>query len=372
MTPSSLVNNWGNEFDKWLGKASQPKRVVVKKGGEEGIQQIKAFCASKPNLSEILIISYDLFRMNISHLKAARALELLVVDEGHRLKNTEGSKTMTALECLPVESRLCITATPIQNNLQDLYTLVNFVCPGLLGDLNTFRRDYERPIMACGEKGCTADQKRHGTEQSRVLDRIVKTIMLRRLQKDTLKKLLPPRHDYLLFVRPTQLQCRKYLEITRQHGLNSISRGGASSEALTALIALRKVCAHPFLLKASSEHQSDPSQRINSKAVVDVSQSGKLMVLQSLLREIRVNAPDDKVVIVSNFTSTLTLIEELILKKASNFPSLRLDGKVDAKNRQNIVDTFNRVPTDMTFALVRAHEDLLFNNKCILIKFVWF
>jgi SNF2 family DNA or RNA helicase len=81
--PSSLVKNWAQEFDKWIGKASQPKRVIIK-GGEEGIRQIKAFSVVKPKYqSEILILSYDLFRINQDCLKGIKKVGLLVVDEGN-------------------------------------------------------------------------------------------------------------------------------------------------------------------------------------------------------------------------------------------------------------------------------------------------
>ena len=132
--------NWAKEFDKWLGKAGQPKRVVCKGGGEEGIRTLKSFCARKPQQSEILIISYDLFRMQSALFQNVQKVRLLVVDEGHRLKNTNGSLTLTALESLPCDARLCITATPIQNCLSDFYNIANFVCPGVLGDLATFRK----------------------------------------------------------------------------------------------------------------------------------------------------------------------------------------------------------------------------------------
>jgi hypothetical protein len=138
--PSSLTTNWSKEFDKWIGKASQPKRVVVKKGGENGLKKIRAFVPIKPRLAEVLIISYDLFRMNSDVLTQAKQIGLLVVDEGHKLKNSAGSLTMTALQQLPCEARILISGTPIQNVLTEFHTVADFVCPGLLGDLEKFRR----------------------------------------------------------------------------------------------------------------------------------------------------------------------------------------------------------------------------------------
>ena len=138
--PSSLVSNWAKEFDKWIGKASQPKRVPVKVGGEAAIQLIRSFVKIKPNQAEVLIVSYDMFRMNVDLLGPARQIGLLVVDEGHKLKNTAGSQTMDALSSMPANARLLITGTPIQNNLSEFHTVANFVCPGLLGDIGSFRK----------------------------------------------------------------------------------------------------------------------------------------------------------------------------------------------------------------------------------------
>lgn len=85
--PSSLVMNWAAEFDKWIGKASQPKRVIIK-GGEEGVKQKKTFSVVKPKYqSEVLIISYDLFRIYIESLRDIRKVGLLVVDEGNWTKS---------------------------------------------------------------------------------------------------------------------------------------------------------------------------------------------------------------------------------------------------------------------------------------------
>jgi DNA repair and recombination protein RAD54 and RAD54-like protein len=197
--PSSLVQNWAREFDKWLGRASLPKRVVVKKGGQVGLQVIRGFVPIKPNQSEILIISYDLFRMNATILEEAKQVGLLVVDEGHRLKNSSGSMTMSALNNLDCEARLLISGTPVQNNLSEFHAVANFVCPGILGSLVDFRRDFERPITTANRKDATREQRQHGADRSRALDDVIKAFLLRRLAKDVLADMLPPRTELLLF-----------------------------------------------------------------------------------------------------------------------------------------------------------------------------
>ncbi len=361
--PASLVNNWAREFDKWLGNVGLPKRVVIKKGGEEGIRQLKAFCTIKPsNISEVLIVSYDLFRMKAAIFKHVQRVALLVVDEGHRLKNTSGSLTMTALESLPCEARLCITATPIQNNLGDMYTIVNFVCPGVFGDIATFRRVYERPITAVSNKRnrCTCDQIRKGEESRRILDKILQSVMLRRLQKDVLTKLLPPRHEFLLFCRPTTRQ-RNLYETTAKFNDKA---GESSQEVLTALMKLRKICTHPNLLESTQPGK------------FDCEGSGKLVVLRDLIFQMREKEPTDKVVIVSNFTSTLTVIEEAILKQSKlNF--LRLDGSINSADRQSLVDTFNRTSASMNFALTLSSKaggvglNLIGANRLIMVDPDW-
>ena len=95
---------------------------------------------SNKSIVPVLIISYDLFRMNSTILSKSKNIAMLVVDEGHRLKNTSGSLTLSALQSLNCKARLVITGTPVQNNLSEFYTVVNFVNPGILGDLKSFRK----------------------------------------------------------------------------------------------------------------------------------------------------------------------------------------------------------------------------------------
>ena len=329
---------------------------MVKKGGEEGLQKIKAFGVIKPSkISEVLIVSYDLFRMKAATLKNVQRVALLVVDEGHRLKNTSGSLTMTALESLPCNARLCITATPIQNNLGDMYTIVNFVCPGVLGDIATFRREYERPITRISSKRntCTAEHIRIGEESRRRLDRIIQSLMLRRLQKDILNNLLPPRHVFLLFCRPTPQQRKLYKNVSKFHDSQGLAGTGESSqEALAALMGLRKICTHPKLLECPHSVSDNGAAK---PGTIDCERSGKLMVLRDIILEMREKEPTDKVVIISNFTSTLTIVEDAILRKL-NLNFLRLDGSISSANRQPLVDTFNRTSANVNFALTLSSK----------------
>ena len=346
--PSSLVRNWEAEFDKWLGKASQPKRVVIRTGGEEGLQKIKAFAGNQSQkrahrVGQVLIVSYDLFRMHTSVIQQAvdGAIGVLLVDEGHRLKNTSGSHTMTALESLQADSRLLISASPVQNNLSEFYSLVEFVRPGLLGDLSSFRKEFERPISAANRKNATMADRESADRQSRALEALTKSTILRRLQSEVLASVLPARTEVLLFCKLSDDQRLLYQSLTADR-LKYLPGPGSSPDALETLTKLRKLCTHPTLLEETTTGKSSPC---------DLSSSGKLAVLSLLLREIRSSADDDKVVIVSNFTSALSFIEELILKP-NNLSYLRLDGSVNAQNRQTLVDTFNRTSAARSFCFL--------------------
>lgn len=327
--PSSLVGNWVKEFDQWLGPEGQPKRVPLKKGDATyNSSSMKSFLCSKTG--QVVILSYDLFRLHSHHFSGGstpKNFALLVVDEGHRLKNTSGSLTLSALEELPTDARLILSATPIQNNLGEFYTLSNFCRPGILGDLSAFRQRFERPIL-------NAATQRHGPPcaAQQELDHITSTFLLRRLQKDVLQSLIPPRTEVLLFCRPTPLQCQYYQEI--------VAAGAESNDALSALTSLRKVCSHPVLY-APYDDQRNSFRAEHGSTPSDVALSGKLVVLQALLHSVVQAGDSSKVVIVSNFTSALSLVETLLFQPLG-YSYVRLDGSTGVDDRQALVDRFNK------------------------------
>jgi len=292
----------------------------------------------------VLIISYDLFRINSALLSQSTNIGLLVVDEGHRLKNTSGTKILSALNALKCSARLLLSGTPIQNDLSEFYNVANFVLPGILGDLNRFRREIERPISDSSKKDASESQKEEGRIVSKLFDKITGAFMIRRLQKDILKTLLPPRHVTLLFCRPSAEQCRLYKKLT----------AGAISDSLSTLTKLRKLCSHPDLLNDPCTSMTKAGVN-RSQNVSSSSQAGKLDVLEGLLSAIRTENPIDKVIIVSNFTTALTIIEDYLLKK-NGWTSVRLDGTTEQSTRQTFVDSFNRSSADNGFVFLLSSK----------------
>lgn len=125
--PSSLVGNWSQEISKWL-KGLHSKTTFVKSAQKD--RQVYDFIKGDSSTHPLLVISYENFRSVAEHLNKLRNWEAIVCDEGHRLKNADLTQTSLALGNCVAQRRLVLTGTPIQNNLDELYSVVNFVCPG--------------------------------------------------------------------------------------------------------------------------------------------------------------------------------------------------------------------------------------------------
>jgi len=182
--------------------------------------------------------------------------------------------------------------------------------------------------------------------------------MIRRLQKDILKSLLPPRFETLLFCRPSQKQQELYKYLTK----------GPILDSLSTLTNLRKLCSHPDLLQEETH--------ISNIAQGSCSESGKLNVLEGLLDAIRNNCPSDKVIVISNFTSALTVISDYILQRRG-WKSVRLDGTTEQSARQTIVDSFNRSSAESCFVFLLSSKaggcglNLTGANRLIMYDLDW-
>lgn len=208
-------------------------------------------------------------------------------------------------------------------------------------------------MSAANKKNATREEKERGRFQSKALEEITRTFVIRRLQKDILKSLLPPRVELLLFCQPSDKQADLYRDISDRA---TRSVGGRDENPLIFLTELRKLCTHPSLLGEESSTNNDPSL------------SGKLLVLAGLIDSIREHHPTDKVVIISNLTSALSVIEASILRK-KNLPFVRLDGTVELTVRQPLVDSFNNGSVNHSFAFLLSSKAGEIICYCFALKY---
>ncbi|XP_038600612.1 DNA repair and recombination protein RAD54B isoform X2 [Tachyglossus aculeatus] len=347
VTPGSLVNNWKKEFQKWLGT----ERIKVFSVDQE--HKVEEFIKSP--FYSVLIISYEMLLRSLEQIKNID-FSLLICDEGHRLKNNS-IKTTTALISLSCDRRIILTGTPVQNDLQEFYALIEFVNPGILGSLSTYRKIYEEPIIRSREPSATKEEKELGEKRAAELTRLTGMFILRRTQ-EVINKYLPPKIESVVFCRPAALQIELYRKLLNSRAISFCLQGMLeNSPHLVCIGALKKLCNHPCLLfkaikeKGCNSTRDDFEESNVYEGLVDVfppdyspvtfpeMDSGKLRVLIRLLAVIRELSPSEKVVLVSNYTQTLTILQEIC--RRHGYAHTRLDGQTPVSQRQHIVDGFN-------------------------------
>lgn len=301
IAPSSLVKNWYMEVHKWLGQDSLTMLAI----GENKSKISSDLDDFKRSKVDLLIISYTQALRNIDVLCDTKELDLIICDEGHRLKNSE-IKTTKALMKLKSKRKIILSGTPIQNDLEEFYSMIEFVNPGILGEREKFRKVFEEPIMAGRQPGATEKEKAIGDARSKMLSSLTSIFILRRTA-DILRKYLPPKVEYTVFCRLAPLQKAIYRAIVREK-MKVALETGRRDDALSSITMLKKLCNHPSLVysmcqknpeanKATLEAFPAKFQALESNPQL----SGKFLLLDSLLKEIR-KRTKDRIVIVSNYT----------------------------------------------------------------------
>uniref|UniRef100_A0A8C5A0X6 RAD54 homolog B n=1 Tax=Gadus morhua TaxID=8049 RepID=A0A8C5A0X6_GADMO len=341
VAPGSLVQNWGAEFNKWLGR----ERISVYAVDQD--HRIEQFVACP--LHSVLVISYE---MLLRSLEQVQKLEfgLIVCDEGHRLKNSS-IKTSSAISGLSCRRRVILTGTPVQNDLQEFYAIIELVNPGILGSCAAYRKVFEEPILRSRQPSCTEEERVLGEERATELSRLTSMFVLRRTQ-EIINCYLPPRHDWTLFCGATALQTELYQQLLGHRVFRACLQGsGQTHTHLACITALKKLCNHPGLLHATAKADSGSVENTlyeglaalfpedYSSGGLSTADSGKLLVLADLLTAIRHISPSDRVVVVSNYTQTLDLLQDLCVHMGYTF--CRLDGQTPTNQRQRLVDNFN-------------------------------
>eukprot|EP00899_Mesostigma_viride_P004693 jgi/Mesvir1/14224/Mv09671-RA.2 len=363
--PSSLVGNWGQEVRKWLG-TERLNAMCIHSGSTQGEAREKVLDFKNGAVWPLLIISYELVRKHSAAIAAARP-GVVICDEGHRLKNSAGNKTIDALVALDCAKRVILTGTPIQNNLEEFYALMEFIAPGLMGTLASFRRLYAEPIMAGRDRKATPEEQAVGAARSEELKRQTALLLLRR-GAEVNRAYLPPKSEYIVFCRMSPLQARLYELTLQSQVVSSILAGAAvavsgraqANNPLLAIGHLRKLSNHPDLLyKAAGsgrggedeDEEFDGGNDMGLSAVTlqhfppdyqpgVVEYSGKLVTLRLLLQGVADDPGcDDRFVVCSLYTRTLDVIEAMC--RGQGWKTCRLDGQTGVALRQAMVNAFN-------------------------------
>ena len=281
VAPTSLMGNWQAEAARFA-----PGLRVLLLHGTERLQRFGEIGAH-----DLVLTTYALLPRDEAQLRAHR-FHLLILDESQYIKNSR-SKAAQAAALLPAEHRLCLTGTPLQNHLGELWAQFHFLMPGLLGDEKTFNANFRKPIEKHGDAGRNA-----------FLVRRIRPFLLRRT-KDAVAKELPAKTEMVREVELTGLQRDLYetvrLAMDRKVRDAIASKGVARSQIviLDALLKLRQVCCDPRLVKGYAT-RSAPSAKL----------SELMEMIVELLGEGR------KILVFSQFTSMLALIEAELQARA--------------------------------------------------------
>ncbi|XP_043266891.1 transcriptional regulator ATRX-like [Venturia canescens] len=280
--PLSTVLNWTNEFKIWLENVPDGDDIEVyeltktKKNYER-----KHYLQNWQRTGGVMIIGYEMFRNLINTGKRVRkniqdALlqclvdpgpDLIVCDEGHLLKNedTALSKAMRRVKTL---RRIVLTGTPLQNNLIEYHCMVQFVKPNLLGTKKEFANRFENPITNGQFDNSTEYDVRLMKKRAHVLHKMLEG-SVQRLDYSVLTPFLPPKQEYVIFVRLTKVQIKMY-----RHYLDNYARraGGVGGSLFADFQALQRIWTHPLVMRLSQK-QKDLA---NEKKRMDSDSEGSL------------------------------------------------------------------------------------------------
>uniref|UniRef100_H3GJ31 Chromodomain-helicase-DNA-binding protein 9 n=1 Tax=Phytophthora ramorum TaxID=164328 RepID=H3GJ31_PHYRM len=250
---------------------------------------------------------------------------LVVVDEAHRLKSA-GSRVLKMMRVLHVDRKILLTGTPLQNNTQELWVLLNYLEPVKFASLEDFNANFG---------------KLHSQEQVVKLQQLLAPYILRRVKEDV-EKSIPPKEETIISVELTTLQ-KQYYRAIYDKNKSFLYRG--TKNGLPTLnniqLQLRKCCNHPFLIKGVEERELEElGDRPTPAQVMEktIECSGKMVLVSKLMPKLKRDG--HKILIFSQFLKQLDLLERYC--EANSFVYERLDGSTSGSVRQSAIDRFSR------------------------------
>lgn len=297
VVPTSLVLNWRDEMARFAPSLSV---LVLNRAGEDREAMVK-----NAKAYDIVVTTYGLLITEEETL-TSRSWTTIVLDEAHTIKNKETKMSKAAME-LKSDFRVLLTGTPLQNHVSEMWNLMQFANPGLLGTFQQFNDRFLVPI-----------ERDHDKDVQRVLRRIISPFILRRTKTDVLSE-LPEKTEITVKVDLSEEEMAFYEHIREEALANLADSSSTAMQALAEITRLRQAACNTRL--------------VNDK--VDVP-SSKLESFMALMDNLHAN--HHRALVFSQFTSHLALVRERLDKEGVEY--LYLDGSTSAKERIRLVEEF--------------------------------
>ncbi|KAI1077094.1 P-loop containing nucleoside triphosphate hydrolase protein [Whalleya microplaca] len=320
VAPLSVIPAWCDTFNLW----SPDLNYVVYLGNAEARSTIKEhelmFNGNpKKHKFNVLVTSYEYILMDADFLRSIK-WQALAVDEAHRLKNKE-AKLYTELMSFGAPSKVLITGTPIQNNLAELSSLLDFLNPGKV------RIDEDLDTLAASDAQVKLQE----------LHRAIAPYILRRT-KETVESDLPPKTEKIIRVELSDVQLEYYKNIlTRNYAALNEGNNGQKSSLLNIVMELKKVSNHPYMFPGAEEKVLNGSERREDQIKGLIGSSGKMMLLDQLLAKLKKD--NHRVLIFSQMVKVLDILGDYLRLRGYQFQ--RLDGTIGAGPRRLAINHFN-------------------------------
>ncbi|KAI8145196.1 SNF2 family N-terminal domain-containing protein [Fennellomyces sp. T-0311] len=320
VVPKSTLHNWKNEFNKWTPDVNA---FVFHGDKERRAELIRE--RVKPMDFEVCITSYEICLLEKAQFKKIK-WEYIIIDEAHRIKN-ENSALSQIVRIFESKNRMLITGTPLQNNLHELWALLNFLLPDVFNSSEAFDEWF------AGQGG---DQKKV-VEQ---LHKVLRPFLLRRLKSDVEKSLLPKKESNV-YVKMSPMQRKWYQKILEKdidaiNGGSGLSKREGKTRLLNIVMQLRKCCNHPYLFDGA-----EPGPPYTTEQHI-VDNSGKMIVLDRLLS--RLKAQGSRVLLFSQMSRVLDILEDYCWWRGYEY--CRIDGQTNQEDRIDAIDEYNKPGSD--------------------------
>eukprot|EP01033_Poteriospumella_lacustris_P015756 gene15755-11280_t len=355
--PLATLGNWIKEFHKWLPTCP----VVLYHGTKDERAEIRRkkmpINQQKTLDFPIVITSFELCIADRNFLEKY-VWQYIILDEGHRIKN-RNCRLIRDLKTFQSTSRLLLTGTPIQNSLEELWSLLNFCSPMIFDDLDVFKSWFGfRNIGSETRIEDILDEEQRDHIVTKLHD-ILRPFVLRRMKKDTLKDLVVQKKEVVVYCAMSSLQ-REFYQCVLDGNLRElliemgIPRAKNISQ-INTMMNLRKICNHPYLfgdITQAFQENGDNAQRTAAQAKrmerLFITASGKFRLLDRMLP--RLLDEGHKVILFSQMTEVLNLIEDYLAYREINW--VRLDGATKLDERQEAIDRFNAPDSDVQIFLL--------------------